>query len=82
MNKVIILSCNTGQGHNSCAEAIRETFEDRGVRCDIRDGLAFVSPGVSRFVSWGHSFMYRYLPGFFRWGYRVNEEHPGFLKEV
>lgn len=81
MNKVIILSCNTGQGHNSCAEAIRETFEDRGVRCDIRDGLAFVSPGVSRFVSWGHSFMYRYLPSFFRWGYRVNEEHPGFLKE-
>ena len=30
MEKVLILSCSTGQGHNSCAQAIKEYFEAQG----------------------------------------------------
>lgn len=81
MKNVIILSCSTGQGHNSCAEAIRETLEEKNISCRICDSLDFVSPRVSRFVSWGHSFMYRHIPGLFRWGYRLSEEHPGVFEK-
>ncbi len=81
MKNVIILSCSTGQGHNSCAEAIREAFEEKNIGCRIYESLDFVSPAVSGFVSWGHSFMYKHIPGLFRWGYRLSEEHPGMLKK-
>ncbi len=81
MKNAIILSGNTGQGHNSCAEAIREVFEEKGVRCDICDSLAFVSPLFSRLMSWGHSFMYLHIPGLFRWGYHFNECHPALLQK-
>lgn len=82
MKKVLILSCNTGQGHNSCAQAIQEYFEGRGVLCDIQDSLTFTSPGFSQFISWGHSTVYRYFPGLFQWGYRMGEKHPAMFAEA
>lgn len=80
MKKVLILSCSTGQGHNSCAAAITEYWTARGVPCDTRDALAFVAPWVSRFLCWGHRTMYRYIPALFRWGYRNAEQHPGMFE--
>ncbi|MBE6768891.1 MAG: glycosyltransferase [Ruminococcaceae bacterium] len=74
--RVLLLSCNTGEGHNSCAKAIKEYFEAQGDRCTIRDGLAFVSDKFARFISWGHSCMYRHLPWLFKWGYGCAEKHP------
>ncbi len=76
MKKVLLLSCSTGQGHNSCAQAIKEYFEPHGVRCDLRDSFDFISKPFAQFVSWGHSFIYRYLPGLFRWGYNYSKTHP------
>ena len=80
MKNVIILSCSTGQGHNSCAEAIREYLEKKNITCTVCDSLRFISPAFARFMSWGHSFMYKHIPGLFRWGYSFNEEHRGILK--
>lgn len=79
MKKVIILSCSTGQGHNSCAQAVQEYFQLQNVPCEIRDALDFVSPGFARFMSWGHSFVYRHLPGLFQWGYQYSDNHPHVL---
>lgn len=76
MKKVILLSCSTGQGHDSCAKAIQEYFELQGVHCDIRDSLEFISPKFASFMSKGHSFMYRKVPRLFRWGYGYGESHP------
>ena len=73
---VLILSGNTGEGHNSCAKAIAEYFESQNQRCVVRDGLAFISPAASKFVSWGHSFVYRHLPLAFKYGYKCAERHP------
>ncbi len=81
MKNVLILSCSTGQGHNSCAQAVKEYFGIQGVKCEILDALTFVGKKFARFMAWGHSFMYRYLPGLFRWGYRYSQNHPGILKE-
>lgn len=76
----LILSCNTGQGHNSCASAIQEYYDQMGQPCAIQDALAFVSGGVSAFISWGHATVYRHLPWLFRLGYRWAEDHPDLFQ--
>lgn len=79
--RVLILSCNTGGGHNSCAEAIQEAFIAYGDVCDIADSLSFSSDGFSRFMAWGHTTMYRHIPGLFRAGYGFVESHVEMLRE-
>lgn len=77
----LILSCNTGEGHNSCARAIKEYYDSQNEACIIKDGLEFISPKVSRFISWGHSCMYRHLPWLFKWGYSYSEKHPAVFHD-
>ena len=48
--KVLILSCNTGQGHNAAGRAIHERLLERGVQCEFADTLLFASERVSRNV--------------------------------
>jgi len=79
--RVLILSCNTGEGHNSCAKAIKEYYDMHGDVCIIRDGLEFISPNASRFISWGHSYVYRHLPWLFKFGYAYAEKHPAVFRE-
>lgn len=45
--KALILSCNTGQGHNTAARAILEELTARGIECEMQDALAFASQFVS-----------------------------------
>lgn len=79
--KVLILSSNTGQGHNAVAQAIGQEFDRRGFVWECKDGLRFISGRTARFFSWGHSYMYRHLPFLFRRGYSWAEKHPGLLEE-
>lgn len=81
MKKVLLLSCNTGQGHNSCAEAIKEYFEAREVSCEILDSLEFISKKFAGLISWGHSFIYRHTPELFRWGWHFSETHSEAFQE-
>lgn len=53
--KVLILSCNTGQGHNSAGHALMEEFAKRGVHADMRDSLAFDSDFTSKMVCGIHA---------------------------
>ncbi|MDO4566008.1 MAG: polysaccharide biosynthesis protein, partial [Oscillospiraceae bacterium] len=71
--RVLVLSCNTGEGHNSTARALKECFEARGHFCQTEDALEFISPAFSRFVSGGHTLVYRYAPFAFRFGYKCTE---------
>ena len=71
----LILSCSTGQGHNSSARAIKEYYDAQGDTCIIEDALGFVSPAVSKLVCWGHVTMYRHLHGLFQIGYHYSEKH-------
>ena len=77
----MILSCNTGGGHNACAGAIQQAFTEQGHCCHIADSLHFVSDKLSRFMSWGHTTMYRHIPGLFRVGYGFAEKHPAMLQD-
>lgn len=78
---VLILSANTGQGHNSCAAALQEVFRGHGENCEVCDSLAFMSEGISKFVSSLHVNVYRKAPGAFAWGYGVTENHPGIFSK-
>lgn len=79
--RTLILTCSTGGGHNSCADSIRQAFLEQGSVCDIADSLQFASDMLSRFISWGHTTMYRHIPGLFRRGYGFAEKHSGMLQE-
>ena len=72
---VLILSANTGGGHNSAAAAMQEEFVRRGVRCTVEDGLRFVSPQFSSVVSHGHVYIYRHMPETFGRVYAFQEHH-------
>ncbi len=39
--KVLLLSCSTGEGHNSAAKAVCETLTANGVECEIKDPVSF-----------------------------------------
>ena len=75
----LILTCSTGQGHNSCARAISDYFISQGTSCEIQDALGFVSPTLSRFICWGHVTIYRHFHGLFQIGYRYSEKHSGLF---
>ncbi|MCI9067646.1 MAG: glycosyl transferase [Lachnospiraceae bacterium] len=45
--KALILSCNTGQGHNAAGKALKEEFLRRGAECKMLDALRFARPKTS-----------------------------------
>ncbi len=77
--RVLILSCNTGEGHNACAKAIKEVFDANGDLCVIADALALISDRTSHILSRGHVFIYRRLPHVFDTGYSFFERHTGLF---
>ena len=79
--RVLILTCNTGGGHNACAKAIQEVFVENSHSCETSDAISFVSEKLSKFMDWGHTTMYRHIPKLFRFGYGFAEKHPAMLDD-
>lgn len=79
--KVLILTCNTGQGHNSACAAIQEVCAQRGIPCGTADTLSFLSEKVSDFVCRWFTRIYRYAPAIFDRGYGYAETHPGIFED-
>lgn len=71
--RVLLLSANTGEGHNSTAKAVMEVLEARNVTCDLRDTLEFVSPRFSKFICSCHTRIYNHVGKLFDMGYRAME---------
>lgn len=74
--RILILSANTGGGHNSTADALAEQLLRMNTDCEIVDALSMISEKASNFISWGHSYVYRKLPKLFGTAYRFEEKHP------
>ena len=74
--RVLILSCDTGGGHNACSEALRESLAEFGVSCQIKDAFSFISHSTTHTIDHSFTLMYRHFPGLFRFGYQFAEEHP------
>lgn len=79
--KALILTCSTGQGHNSCAHAVKEYYDSQNTPCRVEDALGLISPRVSKIVCWGHVTMYRHFHSLFQIGYRYSEKHSDMFKE-
>ena len=77
--KVLILSANTGQGHNSCAQAIREVCLQHGDECDIEDVFGLISHRLSRSIARNHEKTYRQKPKKSDRGYQFLLRHPGMF---
>ena len=71
--KVLILSCNTGEGHNTAAKAVATALTSYGDHCEIADALAFLSEKMSDFICGWHVRIYRRMPFMFNTGYKVVE---------
>lgn len=41
--KILILSCSTGEGHNSAAKAVMDTLVAKGAECELLDPICFKS---------------------------------------
>ena len=72
--KVLLLSANTGEGHNSTGRAIMEALTLRGIESHMEDALAYVSTGFSNFISGWHVRIYRHCGKLFDKGYRRCEK--------
>lgn len=71
--KIMLLSANTGEGHNSSGKAIMEVLQARGVSCDMFDTLSFLSPAFSKFICDWHLIIYQHGGKMFDRGYRFLE---------
>ena len=55
--KILILSCSTGEGHNTCAKALKSAFEAEGYICDLVDALSLAGEGYSKIISQSYDFL-------------------------
>lgn len=72
--RILLLSANTGEGHNSTAKALIDVLNERNIQCDMRDTLAFLSTGFSKFICGWHVRIYRHCSKLFDTSYRLMEQ--------
>ncbi len=63
--RVLILSCNTGQGHNSAGSAVREALEAAGAECELLDALSFARGNTSKTVGGAYASVTTKAPSLF-----------------
>lgn len=71
--RALILSCNTGEGHNAAGRAVLEELKLRGIDCEMRDALAFGGEKVSRFITSAMTGVTVKYPWVFALGYKAGE---------
>ncbi len=79
--RTLILTCNTGEGHNSSAYAIQEIYQLNGEFCEICDSLGFLSKRISKFIGKSHANIYRHTPKVFDKGYALSEKYDSIFAE-
>lgn len=77
----LILTCDTGEGHNSCAKAIKEVYDANSVQCEVINPVRFVAEWFARFVHWVHSTTYQKFPGVFKFAYGFTQKHSALTTE-
>ena len=69
--KVIVLSCNTGEGHNTAGNAIIEGMHARGVEADMVNALALMGVKRSKLICGTYIKMVRKIPALFGFIYNL-----------
>ncbi len=63
--KVLLLSCNTGGGHNSAAQAVQDVLIQRGAQTELIDPIQFKSEKVKNIVSDAYNNIIKNVPNLF-----------------
>lgn len=71
MSKILILSCNTGQGHNSAGLAVKEECERREIPVEMVDALTFARGKASKTISGAYINIATKAPSAFGTLYRI-----------
>ncbi len=69
--KVLILSCGTGEGHNSTAYAVKEALDGLDVRSEILDPISLKSEKIRAVVSATYNNVIKKIPSAFGFVYRL-----------
>lgn len=70
---VLILSCNTGGGHNAAAQAVAGALRRRGHSCKMVDYLALASDHISKEICGAYVSIVNNAPNFFNLLYKAGE---------
>ncbi len=73
MKKVLILTCSTGEGHNSAARAIEAVMTKRGIFCEVKDPVSFQSERMKHVVSSLYNGTIRKAPAVFGAVYKLGD---------
>ena len=60
--KVLIMSVKAGYGHHSTGNALKEYFEDKGIKCDMLDTFEYINPTLADSIDNGYLFSTKYIP--------------------
>ena len=69
--RVLILSCDTGEGHNSAGRAVKESVEKQGGEAVMLDMMLLKGKKVSRAVSRSYINVVKCVPGLFGFIYKL-----------
>ncbi len=79
---ILILSCNTGGGHNTAAKALAEELSRRGHTSEIVDALAFGSQLYSDLICKSYIEMIKVAPKFFGKVYNTKSKQGEVTSEI
>ena len=71
--KVLILSCDTGEGHNSAGAAVAGALTQRGIESHVFDPLVLAGKYAERFVSGAYTTIMKKAPSAFNALYRAGD---------
>ena len=69
--KILILSCNTGEGHNSAGKALAEYARLQGDEAEFMDIMMLGGKRVSHFVGGGYVSVVKHAPALFSLLYKI-----------
>ena len=73
MKKILILSCSTGEGHNSAAHAIETVLTRQGISCELADPVSFQSQRTQNMVASLYNDTIRKAPAIFGAVYKLGD---------
>ena len=71
--KILLLSCGTGEGHNSAAHAIAEQLTAKNIAYVLADPVSFGSEKAQKIVSASYNQMIKKIPGAFGAIYKMGD---------
>lgn len=69
--RVLVLSCNTGEGHNTAGKAVVEAVQAAGYDAVMLDIMLLAGKRTSRIVGGAYVEIVKHIPGFFYFLYKI-----------